>query len=70
MGDTKADQDTDNQNIFTVNSKCMSEFIVTTSRLPGNIKSSGGVSSLMNEWDSPVSEVIIYNNIYDGTLNY
>lgn len=70
MGDTKADQDTDNQNIFTVNSKCMSEFIVTTSRLPGNIKSSGDVSSLMNEWNSPVSEVIIYNNIYDGTLNY
>jgi len=61
MGDTKADEDTDNSNTMTVHSKCVSEFIVSQSALPESVAISGDVSVLY-DWDAPVVEVIVYEN--------
>jgi len=70
LGDTKADVDTDNSNILTVNSRCMSEFIVNGSELPERIKISGDISSYSGEWNSKVIKIIVYDNVYtEDTLN-
>ena len=65
MGDTKADQDTDNGNIFTVHSACATEFIVTQSRLPSSVNAAGDVSKLKPEWESRVAQIVVYENVYD-----
>ncbi len=63
-GDTKADCDTDATNTFTVHSKCATEFIVSPEALLGSVMQSGNLSTLCAEWDSPVKEIIVYENTY------
>ncbi len=64
LGDTKADVDTCNSNIFTVHSNCMSEFIVQTDALPNEVQQKGDISFAKPEWNSPVKEVITYENVH------
>lgn len=65
MGDTKANEDTCDKNIFTVNTKCATEFIVSKRFLPKIVKTSGDVSFLNEKWKSPVSKIIVYENRYE-----
>lgn len=68
MSDQKADEHTDEDNIFTIQSDslCMSEFIIDRSELDSNAKNMGDVSYCCDDWRSPVVEVIIYKkNIFD-----
>lgn len=59
MGDLKADQDTDSQNIFTPNG-CCSEFIVDSGRLISSAWQIGSVSGACDEWNSPVKSIRVY----------
>jgi len=65
MGDTKADVDTDDGNIFTANCACATEFIVTQSKLPYEVNNAGDVSKLNASWESKVSQIIVYENVYN-----
>lgn len=61
LGDVKAVEDTDETNMFSIND-CLSEFLVDTRNLEKTIKKRGDVSAFpAEEWDSPVSRVIIYD---------
>lgn len=62
LGDIKADQDTDQNNLFTKANSCMSEFIVDTTALDKTVKKCGDASYLLTEWDSPIKEVRIYDD--------
>ncbi len=61
LGDGKADQHTDSSNIFTVANQCCSEFIVDTGAIPKEVKSRGNCSYRCDEWQSPVTQVILYD---------
>lgn len=64
LGDEKDDNDTDITNTFTTHSRCATEFIVSTDKLPKNVLLAGDVSIFCDEWDSPVVEIIKYKNTY------
>lgn len=59
-GDSKADRDTDNQNIFTKGNGCCSEFIVDSSALASSIKNRGSASYACDNWNSKVITVRVY----------
>lgn len=61
VGDIKDDMHTDKNNIFTEKSNCCTEFIVETNLLSNEVKKTGDVSYIKNEWNSPVTRIIIYN---------
>ena len=60
MGDEKADKDTDNNNLFTKDNGCATEFIVDSKILPKQIKKYGDISYAYEGWDSPVSTIRVY----------
>lgn len=69
MGDAKSDKHTDPEyHIFTVKSKCCSEFIVDAGILSEKLGSYGDVSKLFSDWDSPVVEVRVYQKNYFSTF--
>ena len=60
IGDQKADKDTDQSNMFSKNN-CLSEFLVDIRTLNKTVKDRGDVSHFPEEeWNSPVTEVIVY----------
>jgi hypothetical protein len=59
VGDIKSNVHTDSSHIFTMQSSCMSEFITDVPHLQRDIKRSGDVSSLCDEWNSPVTELVV-----------
>lgn len=61
IGDIKANIHTDVNNIFTTASNCCTEFIVETSYLPKEIKTNGDISYISNEWNSPVTQIVVYD---------
>lgn len=61
MADQKADKHTDANNIVTVHSGCMSEFICDRAVLNSNARRDGNISSCTKEWDSKVVQVIRYD---------
>lgn len=61
LGDIKANGHTDVNNIYTLHSKCCSEFIVDIDKLDSYVKIRGDVSYLCKEWQSPVIQVIVEN---------
>lgn len=60
LADQKADIHTDSQNIITVASNCMSEFIVDMNKLDPLSKKMGDMSYCNKNWDSPVVLVRVY----------
>lgn len=65
LGDVKANQHTDNQNLFSSNG-CCSEFIVDSQILENSAKNSGNMSNICEAWNSPVKYVRVYDiNILD-----
>ena len=60
LSEFKADRDTDKNNIFTPNG-CCSEFIVDTPQLNKKAKGAGDISVCSEFWNSPVTEIIIYD---------
>lgn len=64
MGDTKSDEHTDPEHVFTVASGCCSEFIVEIEKLNGVAKS-GDVSNAHPEWKSAVSKIMVYNKFVE-----
>ena len=69
IGDIKADKHTDSSNMITMNSKCMSEFIITSkSSIPSIVGDSeygsGDISDCCEEWKSCIHEIRVYNKNY------
>jgi hypothetical protein len=65
-GDSKADCDTDNQNIFTKKNGCCSEFIIDSNSLASSIKNKGNISYANEEWKSQVVAIRVYEeNVLD-----
>ena len=64
MGDLKADEDTDNTNIFTYHSRCCSEFIIDENSIRSDIYERGNASLKNSQWDSPVASVVVYDECY------
>lgn len=60
LGDQKADEDTDSQNIITEHNGCMTEFIVDTNSLSKRAKQYGDISYCCEDWKSPVKTVRVY----------
>lgn len=63
MGDAKKDINTDAANIITVDSNCLSEFIVDRPLLKYEAVRDGDVSSCCDEWDSPVVQIKVYKKV-------
>ena len=61
MADMKADEHTDESNIVTVANGCMAEFVVDYSALNKYAKRDGDISSCCDEWDSAITQVIVYD---------
>lgn len=61
LADGKANCDTDANNIITVHDGSVAEFIVDMSILNSNAKRDGDISSCTSDWNSPISEIIVYN---------
>lgn len=60
LGDIKSDKHTDANNIITVHSNCVSEFIIDKSALDHNARRDGDMSSICDEWDSRVKYIKVY----------
>ena len=68
MGDGKADEHTDESNIFTTyyGSYCCTEFIVNQNQIPLRVLQAGNFSKLDESWDAKVQTIRIYQkNILD-----
>lgn len=64
-GDAKANQDTEDSNIFTRNG-CCSEFIIDNSQLHQSARNSGNISNVCDEWKSQVVAIRVYEeNVFD-----
>lgn len=61
LADGKADFDTDEKNIYTQSNGCVSEFIVDVDSLDRDVRLSGDISRVCEEWNSPVVTVRLYN---------
>lgn len=59
VGDLKSDKDTDSTNTFSPNG-CCSEFIVNMTDINNKCKSMGDMSYLIEAWQSPVKQIIVY----------
>lgn len=63
MADQKANKHTDSVNIITVDTNCLSEFIVDRHSLKYEAVRDGDVSSCCDEWDSPVVQIKVYKKV-------
>ncbi len=61
VGDYKANSITDKKNLVTKSNGCVTEFIVSKSKLKSAAKTSGDISSCCSAWDSPVAYIKVYN---------
>ena len=65
VGDIKADVDTDANNVYSLTCGCASEFIVDGYKI--NPYTRGDVSSIFEDWESPVVHIIVYeHNFFDA----
>lgn len=65
LGDIKSNRHTNENNIFTLNNGCVSEFIVNPNYIEENVKKSGDISFSCEEWNSNVFSIRIYEkNIF------
>mgnify|MGYP004493992167 CR=1 FL=1 len=63
MADQKANKHTDSANIITVDTNCLSEFIVDRHSLKYEAKRDGDISSCCDEWNSPVVQIKVYKKV-------
>lgn len=61
VGDIKADRDTLENNLNTSANGCCSEFIVDMSCLNKSAMNRGNISACSEDWNSVVSQIVIYN---------
>ncbi len=66
MGDAKANCDTDSTNTFTYHSSCCSEFIIDKYSIRSDINQRGNASLKYPEWDSPVVQIVVYDQYFQG----
>lgn len=61
ISDEKDPYDTDEDNIFTSDNGCCTEFVVDTDVLQNQVSIMGDISYCDENWMSPVEKIIIYN---------
>lgn len=62
VGDIKADADTEENNVYSLSCGCATEFIVDGFVIDTYTR--GDVSSVFEEWSSPVVDIIVYDYNY------
>jgi len=62
VGDIKADVDTEENNVYSLSCGCATEFIVDGWKI--DPYTTGDVSSVYEEWNSPVIHIIVYDYNY------
>ncbi len=66
LADQKDDAHTDDMNAVTIESDCVSEFIVDSNVLPNMVRLYGDVSRYDESWEARVTQVQVYDkNIFD-----
>lgn len=66
LADQKADIHTDENNIITTHNGCVAEFVVETELLDELTRKAGDISYCNEDWISPVTQVIVYEeNIFN-----
>lgn len=66
LADQKDDAHTDDMNAVTIDSDCVSEFIVDSNVLPNMVRLYGDVSRYDESWEARVTQVQVYDkNIFD-----
>lgn len=66
LADQKDDAHTDDMNAVTVDSGCVSEFVVDSNVLPDMVRLYGDVSRYDESWEARVTQVQVYDkNIFD-----
>lgn len=63
MSDQKDNRHTDSANIITVDTNCLSEFIVSKNDLNYEAKRDGDISSCRDEWRSHVVKIRVYKKV-------
>ena len=66
VADIKSDKDTFDDNITTIHTGCVSEFVVEIDSLYSEVKRKGDISYCCEKWNSPVKTI----RIYDKNITY
>lgn len=61
LSDQKADVHTDENNMVTVHSDCLTEFIIAVDCLDDTVELYGDISYCCDEWSSRVVQVVVYD---------
>lgn len=61
VAEIKSDNHTDSNNIMTLHNGCVTEFLVDKKIMNKSAKRDGDISSCSSAWESPVTEVRVYN---------
>jgi len=61
VADIKSDKDTFDDNITTIHTGCVSEFVVEIDSLYSEVKRKGDISYCCEKWNSPVKTIRIYD---------
>ena len=66
VGDVKADEHTDGNNMITIASGCLTEFIIDSKVLNEDVKLIGDISYCCEEWNSRVEKIRVYEkNVFE-----
>ena len=63
VAEIKSDNHTDSNNIMTLHNGCVTEFLVDKEIINKSAKRDGDISSCNSAWESPVTEVRVYNKV-------
>ena len=65
LADQKADKDTNTDNTITEHDGSLVEFIVDAGSLKGNVRRMGDISYAQDNWNSMITQVIVYDEVAD-----
>lgn len=65
LSDQKADKDTNSENTITEHDGSLVEFVVSSSNLSGSIRRMGDISYAQDDWNSMITQVIVYDEVCD-----
>lgn len=65
LSDQKADKDTNSENTITEHDGSLVEFVVSSSNLSGSVRRMGDISYAQDDWNSMITQVIVYDEVCD-----
>lgn len=65
LADQKADKDTNSENTITEHDGSLVEFVVSSSNLSRSVRKMGDISYAQDDWNSMITQVIVYDEVAD-----